>query len=112
MVNSSDRWNESPAGNAHLLLLHLGQKLGSLVYSRCLNFKWLKVNIFIKSIPFKFQTFQWRRFQLAFLWQYVHVPQHKVLTSCSFIVHCLVTYFVCYSYPMPHVNQGKDNTIT
>lgn len=86
MVNSLDRWNESPAGNAYLLLLHLGQKLRSLVYSRCLNFKWLKVNIFIKSIAFKFPTFQWRRFQLAFLWQCVHVPQYKVFTSVAVLL--------------------------
>lgn len=72
MVNSSDRWNKSPAGNAYLL--HLGQKLRSLVYSRCLNFKWLKVKIFIKSIPVKFQAFHWRRFQLAFLCNvYMHL---------------------------------------
>lgn len=42
MVNSSDTWNESSAGNAYLFLLRIGKKLRSLVYSRCLTFRWLK----------------------------------------------------------------------
>lgn len=110
MVNSSDRWNESPAGNAYLLLLHLMQKLRSLVYFRCLNFKWLEVNIFIKSIPFKFQTFQWRRFQLAFLWQCVRVPKHKICTSVA--VPLYIAFCILQLSSQVHVNRGKANTMT
>jgi len=63
------------------------------------NFQMAKISFFIKSIPFKLQPFQWIRFPLIFLRQYGYEPQDKVCyICCSFIMHCLLTYFLCYSY--------------